>query len=161
MGLFTNVATRISGGGRRLRRREYTQAKRQAYHQINTIREAQQFRSEEDPREQAALKQGMFARGLGKSTIHNQDWIRLSRMQANNRAQLQRQRQIAEANLSLIKKRWRYSKRIQWAQSVDDLLSLVGGVATVYGAASGNVGMQAAGGAMQGAGGMGGAATNY
>jgi hypothetical protein len=154
MGLFMNVGSRVSVSGRRLRRKEYAQTKRIAQANIDSVKEAIAFREQEDPREQAALNQGMFARGLGKSSIADQDKGRLDMIQRHRRDSLNRGLQIAEKGLSLIKKRWTYSKRMQWAQSVDDLLSLVGGVATVYGAATGNAGMQAAGGAMQGAGQM-------
>ena len=159
MGLFTNVGTRVSTSGRRLRRKEYTQAKRIAQNNIDSVKEAIAFRELEDPREQAMLKQGMFSRGLGKSSIADQDKGRLDMIQRHRKDSLNRGLIIAEKGLSLIRKRMTYSKRMKWAQSVDDLLSLVGGVATVYGAATGSAGIQAAGGAMQGAGGMG--ATNY
>lgn len=157
MGLFTNVTTRLSKSGRNLRKKEYQQAKRQAYANIESVKEAQAFRAIEDPREQAHLKQGMWARGLGKSSINDENKTRLDLIQKNRNASLARGLEIAEKGLSLIKKRWTYRQRTQWAQSVDDLLSLVGGVATVYGAATGSPTMQAAGGAMQGAGAMGGA----
>ena len=158
MGLFTNVSTRLSKSGRNLRKKEFDQAKRQARHQIDSIMGEQAFRAGEDVREQVGLKQGMFARGLGKSTIHDQDKGRLDLIHKNRNEALERSLQIAHKNLSLIKKRWRYSKRIQWAQSVDDLLSLVGGAATIYGGATGNATMGAVGQGMQGAGG---AAPNY
>lgn len=156
MGLFQNVGSRVSTSGRRLRRKEYTQAKRMAQANIDSVKEAIAFREMEDPREQAQQRQGMFARGLGKSSIADQDKARLDMIQRHRRDQLDRGLIIAEKGLSLIRKRWTYSKRMQWAQSVDDLLSLVGGVATVYGAATGNTGMQAAGAGMSAAGGMGG-----
>jgi len=155
MGLFTNVATRVSKSGRNLRKKEYEQAKRIARANIESVKEAIAFREVEDPREQAQLNQGLFARGLGKSSIAEQDKSRLSLIQRNRRNQLDRGLQIAEKGLSLIKKRWTYSHRIQWAQSVDDLLSLVGGVATVYGAATGNAGIQAAGAGAAAAGNLG------
>lgn len=154
MGLFTNVSTRLSKSGRNLRKKEYEQSKRIARANIESVKEAIAFRDIEDPREQSQQKHGLFARGLGKSSIADQDKQRLDLIQKNRRSQLNRGLEIAEKGLSLIKKRMTYSKRIQWAQSVDDLLSLVGGVATVYGASTGSAGIQAAGGAMQGAGSM-------
>jgi hypothetical protein len=154
MGLFTNVSTRLSKSGRSLRKKEYEQSKYIARANIDSIKEAQAFRDIEDPREQAAMKQGMFARGLGKSSIADQDKTRLDLMHKQRRDQLNRGLHIAEKGLSLIKKRMTYSKRIQWAQSVDDLLSLVGGVATVYGASTGNAGMQMGGAAASAAGSM-------
>ena len=154
MGLFTNVSTRLSKSGRNLRKKEYEQSKFIARSNIASVKEAIAFRELEDPREQAQQRQGMFARGLGKSSIADQDKTRLDMIQKHRRDSLNRGLHIAEKGLSLIKKRMTYSKRIQWAQSVDDLLSLVGGVATVYGAATGSGGMQTAGGAMSAAGGM-------
>lgn len=158
MGLFTNVSTRLSKSGRNLRKKEYAQAKRQAQANIDSVKEAIAFREQEDPREQSQQMHGLFARGLGKSSIAEQDKSRLDMIQRHRRDQLNRGLIIAEKGLSLIKKRWTYSKRIQWAQSVDDLLSLVGGVATVYGGATGNATMSGVGSAMQGAGS---AAPNY
>lgn len=141
MGVFSGMMSRVSKSGRNLRKKEYAQSKRTARHQIYSIQEAINQRKIEDPREQAQLKQGMFGRGIGKSTIMDQEKGRLDLMQKNRNAALARSLQIAHKNLSLIKKRWRYGKRIQWAQSVDDLLTLAGGVAAVYGSTTGGSGV--------------------
>lgn len=140
MGIFTNVMGRVSKSGRNLASKTYAQEKRVARAQISAIKNQQEFRKTEDVREQAGLKQGMFGRGLGKSSIFEQDKDRLTNIQKYRNEALAKQLVIAERGLSLIKKRWRYGKRVQWAQSVDDLIAVAGGVVGIAGGFGGGGG---------------------
>ena len=70
------------------------------------------FRGLEDPREQAQMRQELAARGLGKSSISDQNRARLTDIQARRMAALGRQKAIEEHGLSLIRKRRKYARRI-------------------------------------------------
>lgn len=148
MGFFTNLMGRISKTGRTLRRKEYNLQKSRMEHSLAEVNEALTSRDTEDPREQAFQRSSMFARGLGKSSINEQEGTRLTGMQSRIRASLGRQRQLAIDGLDLLRKKRKYAKRIQWAQSVDDVIGLYNGGVTAYGMAS----APAAGAAASGAG---------
>ena len=153
MGFFTNVTGRISKSGRNLKKREFQLERDRAKAALADIRAEQAFRLEEDPREQAAMTQSMFARGMGKSSIREQDTARITGMQARRNAALFRAEGIAAQGLSLIRRRRKYGQRTAWAQSLDDILALAG--ATGFG------GSQATGGGKSGTGVFGGQTGQY
>ena len=70
------------------------------------------FRGLEDPREQAQMRQELAARGLGRSSIADQNRARLTDIQARRMAALNRQKGIEEHGLSLIKRRRKHARRI-------------------------------------------------
>lgn len=91
------------------------------------------FRQLEDPREQSLLKQSMFGRGLGKSTINDQAKARLTDIQARRMAALSRQREEARRGLSLIRKRRKFSRRMF---PFNMFQTIVGGIEETAGLAS-------------------------
>lgn len=65
-----------------LRRKQNAHAREQLTHAIDKAQWQSDFlQNTEHPRQQAQLKQGMFGRGLGKSTIYNQEEDRLNQQQ--------------------------------------------------------------------------------
>ena len=112
----------ISGGmgalGTALQRRQDKNAsayeKARAKAALADIEREQGFRKLEDPREQAMLRQSMFGRGLGKSSIATQEGARLTDIQARRNAALASQRELARSGLSLIRKQRKFARRIQW-----------------------------------------------
>lgn len=108
---LASFVKRFSSTGRRLARKERGYQKAQAHAQIADIESQLAARAQEDPREQSMLKQSMFGRGLGKSTIATQNMKRLTENQARSRAALQRNLDLAHRGLSLIKLRARAARR--------------------------------------------------
>lgn len=128
MGFFENVVSRITGGA--LRRREYRYQRDQMLHQKAGIEGEQAFRLTEDPREQAFQKSSMFARGLGKSSINEQEGTRLTEMQGRRNAALARGHKLAVDGLALLKKKKRAQNQLMWASTIDDVIGLWGGAAS-------------------------------
>lgn len=96
----------------------------------NRIAEANRqiaFRTTEDPREQAALKQGMFGRGLGKSTIHDQDKARLDTIQSSRNARMKEGHEQATEYRRMLSHKFALERRSQYIQIIDSLLGLAGG----------------------------------
>ena len=150
MGIFTQ-AQNWTKSSRNLRSREYSQQKRILQNQIDTIRENQEFRKTEDPRELAAQKQGMFGRGLGKSTIADQDRERLVGMQTRRNAALGRGLELAEQGYALVRARHRQVRRMRIGQTLDEILGIVGGSVSAFGGSTDASNTQNAGGASGGA----------
>ena len=128
MGFLSNLSKKFSSTGRRLERKEKSFKKAQAKAQIADIESQLEFNVKEDPREQSQLRQSMFGRGLGKSTINTQGMARLTDIQARRRAALLRNKDLAHRGLSLIKLRARAARRFAPYDIADDLLE---GTATV------------------------------
>lgn len=126
MGIFQSIFA-LSSKGRRLgvhqRRLENAQADRA----INEVDRQIQNRAVEDPREQASLKQGLWGRGLGKSTIADQDTERLSGMQARRNASLAEARKVAQYNKEYIKFKQKYDRESRYYQMVDSIISIAAG----------------------------------
>ena len=99
-------------GAIRLRRQQYGLEKARAHAALEGTQSDIAFRGTEDPREQAALRQSLAGRGLGKSSIAQQDTARLSDMQARRMAALQSQQGIQERGLSLIRRTRKYQRRM-------------------------------------------------
>ena len=97
---------------RRLDRKGYSAEKARAQAALDEIESEQGFRQLEDPREQKELKQSLFGRGLGKSSIATQNTARLSDIQARRRASLGRQRDLALRGLDLIRYRRKAARRL-------------------------------------------------
>lgn len=70
--------------------------------ELDNVRRAMEFRVTEDPRERAMLKQQAFGRGIGKSTIYEQDRERLEAIQSRRMAALQQAQGVAAQGLALI-----------------------------------------------------------
>lgn len=97
---------------KRLKRLEAERESLAAHGALRGIEEEQAFRETEDPREQAALRASMFARGLGKSTIASQEQARLTAIQQRRRAHLARQQEIAQKGIHILRARRKMAKRM-------------------------------------------------
>ena len=109
--MVTPFFSRFTKTGRRLKRQTSAMEKAQQKAQLADIESEIGFRELEDPREQAQLRQSLFGRGMGKSSIATQNQARLTDIQARRRAVLARQKDLAHRGLSLIKLRARAAKR--------------------------------------------------
>lgn len=103
----------IAGGLIDWRQRKMAMAleKQRAQAALDSVEREQGFRALEDPREQAQLRQSMFARGLGKSSVATQEGSRLTDIQARRNAALASQRDLAASGLTLIRRQRRYARR--------------------------------------------------
>lgn len=152
MGIFQSIFA-LSSKGRRLgvhqRRLENAQADRA----INDIQRQQDTRLTEDPREQASLKQGLWGRGLGKSTIAEQDTQRLTDQQARRNASLSEAHQVAQYHKEYLKFKQKYDRESRYYAMVDSIISVAAG-------AGGGANTSQGGGFGDGGGGGGGASYN-
>lgn len=127
----------------------------EAENRINEVNRQISFRASEDPREQAALKQGMFGRGLGKSTINDQETARLTTIQSHRNQRLQEASAQAREYRKMLNFKFALERRSQYIQIIDSLLGLAGGG---QGGEMGGYGQSGSGGGTgAGAGGMWGA----
>lgn len=101
--------------------------RQQADNRINEVARQQGFRAKEDPREQAMLKGNMFSRGLGKSSIHDQDRDRLTMIQGNRNAALAEGMKYAQEYRKMINFKFATERRSQYIQIIDSILGLAGG----------------------------------
>jgi hypothetical protein len=126
MGIFQSIFG-ISSKGRRLgvhqRRLENAQAQRS----IDDIQRQQDTRVTEDPREQASLKQGLWGRGLGKSTIAEQDTQRLTEQQGRRNDSLAQAHQVAQYNKEYLKFKQKYDRESRYYALVDSIISVAAG----------------------------------
>lgn len=127
MGVFQSIYN-IGPQGKRYRKAKFKLERAQANKAIADIQSQQELRKVEDPREQAHMKQTLFGRGLGKSTIAEQDTSRLTGQQAARNAALDRAMHAAVRYKQYIKKRQRYERKAVYAQMLDSLVSLAGGI---------------------------------
>jgi hypothetical protein len=85
MGIFGDISNDVFNNVYMapLRRKQNAHAREQLTHAIDKAQWQSDFlQNTEHPRQQAAMKQSMFGRGLGKSTIYDQDKDRLSQQQS-------------------------------------------------------------------------------
>lgn len=101
--------------------------RQQADNRINEVARQQDFRTKEDPREQAMLKGEMFGRGLGKSTIFDQDQDRLTTIQGNRNAALTEAAKYAKEYRKMLNFKFAYERRSQYIQIIDSILGIAGG----------------------------------
>lgn len=104
--------------------------RQQADSRINEIQRQQDFRTKEDPREQAMLKGQMFGRGLGKSSIFDQDKDRLSMIQGNRNAGLAEGAAYAKEYRKMLNFKFAYERRSQYIQIIDSIIGVWGGGGT-------------------------------
>lgn len=124
MGIFQSIYN-IGPQGARYRKAKFKLERAQANKALRDIESQQAFRLTEDPRELVHQKQGMWARGLGKSSINDQNRERLETIQRMRREQLDRAHHVAVRYKQYIKKRQRYERKSVYSQMLDSLLSLV------------------------------------
>ena len=110
--LAAQIMSKYSPAAMKLQKRQSSLERAQAAANLMDLDSEIEFRQTEDPREQSLLKQSMFGRGLGKSTINDQARARLTDIQARRMAALQRNREISRQGLSLIRKMRKYRRRM-------------------------------------------------
>lgn len=114
MALLFDLYNQFNPARRRYQKAEYGLEKARAHAALDQTNREIGFRQLEDPREQAEMRQSLAARGLGKSSIADQNKGRLTDMQARRMAALGDQRNLQERGLSLIRKQRRLNRRQQW-----------------------------------------------
>lgn len=124
--------------------------RRQADARIEAVNRAIDFRKTEDPREHAHLNQSMWARGLGKSSISDQNKARLDQIQAHRNAGLASDLDLAIRGKKIVKAKAKYARRSQYIEMLDSIISLAAGAG---GSGAGGIG---GGGGEEGGGGGGG-----
>lgn len=138
MGIFQTIGDIADTGFKKAKSRLERARANQA---IADITSQQELRKTEDPREQAYNKQTLFARGLGKSTIADQDTSRLTGQQAARNAALARALHVAVRYKQYLKKARRHERVSQWLGILDGLVSLAtaggGGGATAFSGGAG------------------------
>lgn len=160
MGIFTSIgglfSPRIKKYQRSIKRLETLRAN----NMVENANRAIKFRESEDPREQAHFKQTMFARGLGKSTIHDQDKARLDMIQTQRNSRLKEAQDYAYAFKKMIRRKHDYEKVNKYMQILDSIVSIAAGAGGGASADANYGGMT--GGDMGGGGGWGGdSSMNY
>lgn len=141
--------------GRKIAKREYSIQRQRLGSAMNQINRNIAFRQDiEDPRERAMLNQSMYARGLGKSSISDQDKARLGTIQENRLTSLRDQYDILRRTRSLMKRKRRYGRYKLYADVVADVLDTA--LAVYTGGMTGVSDPSTAGEASRGGGGMGG-----
>jgi multidrug efflux pump subunit AcrA (membrane-fusion protein) len=152
MGLFQSIGD-ISNKGYQKSRRRLERAQINA--RIADIAGQQALRKAEDPREQAQLNQSLWGRGLGKSSIAEQDKGRLSMYQANRNASLDRAMHVAVRTKQYVKKKHKHERVSMWLGIIDGIVGLAAG-AGGGAAGQGGVDMDMGGMSYSGGGGGGG-----
>ena len=111
-GLAYGLLSKYNPAKLRLDRRRERLEKAQLAESYRGAQSDREFRQLEDPREQAELKQSLFGRGLGKSSIAQRDTARLSDIQSRRMAALQAREEISRKGLSLFRKQRKFNKRM-------------------------------------------------
>jgi len=124
MGIFQTIFTAASGG---LYKKQRRLQNAQAQKQIDDVQRAIDTRATEDPREQASLKQGLWGRGLGKSTIAEQDTQRLSDQQTRRNQSLAQAMDIAHKNKQYLKSKAKYDRTSMYIGILDSIISIAAG----------------------------------
>ena len=107
MGVFGTISNSVYkvGPGRKLAKKAHRLQKAKINYAIAQNQRQMDFlEQKEHPRQQAFLKQSMFGRGLGKSTIFDQDKDRLSTIQSNTMQTLAERRHILYRTKAYMKK---------------------------------------------------------
>ncbi len=161
MGIFTGIGA-ITPDGSRYKKSIRSLERMKSKIMITNAKNALALNKIDAPRQQAAFKQGMFARGLGKSTIFDQDKERLDLVQAQRLKQLEQNLRYARYYKTYLTRKHHWEKVSQYYEAIDGIIGFVGGASSspsmAYGAdpyaAGGGMG-EAAGGAYGGYGGAG------
>jgi hypothetical protein len=122
MNIFSSIYS-MGPQAQRMKKKKFKLERAAANKTIADIGSQQTLRKTEDPREQAHLMQSMFARGLGKSTIRDQDTARLTGQQEARNAALKRAMHVAVRYKQYLKKKQRYERKSVYAQALDTIVS--------------------------------------
>jgi hypothetical protein len=160
MGIFTGIGA-ITPDATRYKKHIRSLETKRANQMIYNVSAQQEFRQQEDPREQAQLNQSMWGRGLGKSTIADQDKSRLDMIQRQRNEKLSQAMDYAQEYKRMIKRKHRWQKVSQYYEAIDGILGVAAGAG---GSSSGGFSMDggdSGGGGGFGGGGMGGDFGSY
>jgi hypothetical protein len=122
MNIFSSIFS-MGPQGQRMKKAKFKLERAAANKAIADIGSQQALRKVEDPREQAHMKQSLFGRGIGKSTIADQDTARLTGQQSARNAALERAMHVAVRYKQYLKKRQRYERKSVYAQALDTIVS--------------------------------------
>lgn len=141
MGIIQDAGN-VWGQGAKARKSKSKLLMSQANARIQAAERARMFREKEDPREQAHNKQTLFARGMGKSTIAEQDTERLSMIQSHRNASIASALHLAVRYKQYLKVMREYERRQAYAALADDVLNTFYGTGSGETAAYGYVGSE-------------------
>ena len=122
MNIFGSIYGAVHGPA--LRRKQFALERRAAAERTWSIERQQEFRRAEDPREQAKLKQSLWGRGLGKSTISQQDTDRLSDIQRRRNEGLEGAHRVSVLHEQYIRAKHKYQRRSQYAEYLDTIVNV-------------------------------------
>lgn len=123
MNIFSSIYS-MGPQAQRMKKAKFRLERAAANKAIADINSQIELRKTEDPREQAYLKQGLFGRGIGKSTIAEQDTARLTGQQRARNEALQRALHVAARYKQYVKKKQRYERKSVYAQALDMIVSV-------------------------------------
>lgn len=133
MGIFGDITNGVYNVtyGQKLKRKQYALQEQMLNSSMDKVGRQQSFLSNEQPRQQAGLKQSAFARGIGKSTIYDQDKSRLSQMQDNQNAALANSMETLRRSKAYLRKKKQIEKYKLYADIAADVLDTVLGAFTM------------------------------
>lgn len=126
MGIFMGIGAVTPDASRYKKYIRSLETKR-ANMMVTNARQAIEFRKQEDPRELAFQKQSFWGRGLGKSSIFDQEKERLDLIQAQRNKRLADQLWYARKYKTMIKRKHHWEKVSQYYEMVDNIIGAVWG----------------------------------
>lgn len=127
MGIMTSIGGLFSPRIKRYQKNIRDLERQRADQMVNNANRAIQFREAEDPREQSFLKQRTFARGLGKSSIADEDKARLEMIQSHRMGKLREAQSYAYEYKKMIRNKHKFEKVNRYMQIIDSIISIAAG----------------------------------
>ncbi len=127
MGIFTSIGSLFSPRIKNVQKSLRNLERQKAQQAVNSVARSKAFRAQEDPRELAHQKQAMFARGLGKSSIFDQDKARLEMIHTQRNAQLDEAEHFADSYAQYIRRKHSMEKVNKYMQVLDSIVSIAAG----------------------------------
>lgn len=112
---------------RRNRREAMRMQKARAKYGVEDLQAALETHKEETERERAFLKQSLFGRGMGKSSIATQEMSRQERLALRREAAMRRQLALAERGLALVRSRAKHEKRMEQMEMISGIAKIGAG----------------------------------
>ena len=126
MGFFQGILN-LTPKAQKLKKEIRKAERRAADNRIAEVSRAIEFRKTEDPREMAHMNQSLFGRGLGKSSIADQDKARLGVVQSHRNTKLAEDLDMAQRGKKIVKAKAKYARRSQYIEMLDSIISLAAG----------------------------------
>lgn len=126
MGFFQGILN-LTPKAQKLKKEMRKAERRAADNRIYSVQRAMDFRKTEDPREMAHMNQSLWGRGLGKSSIADQDKDRLRMIQAHRNTGLTEAMDMAIRGKKIVKAKAKYARRSQYIEMLDSIISLAAG----------------------------------